>query len=240
MLHNDHSQIPVLRQGLDVSAFYNTWRVFMEWSEITTIDHLSVPCIRGTIQHDASNPRYVAFIYPACCCQADNANPSPSVPDFAVHATPSEFRKVGRKYVSVSPVQCPKSSTETDVASTSRPPSLDTRMSLLEEIEDLKREQQKLMQLILILEKEVKTMELRVEQSGRRAVHVREYAEATADLAALVHAERGSLSTPPPPPYGAYVDQNPIDDTCIHYSQVPELLAGGIGFAVRVMYLAQY
>ncbi|GBE85538.1 hypothetical protein SCP_0800550 [Sparassis crispa] len=91
--------------------------------------------------------------------------------------------------VSVSPVQCPKSSTETDVVSTSRPPSSDTRTSLLEEIEDLKREQQKLMQLILILEKEMKTMELRVEQSGRRAVHVREFAEATADLAALVRAE---------------------------------------------------
>ncbi|GBE86477.1 hypothetical protein SCP_0903560 [Sparassis crispa] len=127
-----------------------------------------------------------------------------------------------------------------DAASTSHPPSSDMRTSLLEEIEDLKCEQQKLMQLILILEKDVKTMELRVEQSERRAVHVREFAEATADLATLVRAERGSLSTPPPPPYGAYVDQNPIDDTWIHYSQVPELLAGGIGFTVHVMYLAQY
>ncbi|KAL6307885.1 hypothetical protein BKA93DRAFT_747233 [Sparassis latifolia] len=197
MLHNDHSQIPVLRQGLDVSAFYNTWRVFMEWSEITRIDHLSVPCIRGTIRHDTSNPRLIM-----------RTHRHPSRISLSM-LLPQNFEKSAANMsdkVSVSPVQCPKSSTETDVASTSRPPSSDTRTSLLEEIEDLKREQQKLMQLILILEKEVKTMELRVEQSEQCAVHVREFAEATADLAALV----------------------------------PELLAGGIGFAVCVMYLAQY
>ncbi|KAL6307880.1 hypothetical protein BKA93DRAFT_822855 [Sparassis latifolia] len=91
--------------------------------------------------------------------------------------------------VSVSPVQCPKSSTETDVASTSRPPSSDTRMSLLEEIEDLKREHARTQANAMQLVADIRALRKCLDESEQHTEELSQIVDATADAVDSLCAE---------------------------------------------------
>ncbi|GBE81561.1 hypothetical protein SCP_0312900 [Sparassis crispa] len=91
--------------------------------------------------------------------------------------------------VSVSPIQCPKSSTEMNMASTSCPPSSDTYTSLLEEIKDLRHEQARTQVNAMKLVADIRAMWKCLDESEQHTEKLSQIVDATADAADSLCAE---------------------------------------------------